>query len=88
MPKARPCATSTVRDKQWDWWKSDLLPQLPWPHHWDWWKSDLLPRLRPGAAIVLVITRWHEGDLAGRLLPEADTWVGLWVRSRKYLKAQ
>src|SRR5215468_492025 len=42
-----------------------------WPHHWDWWKSDLLPRLRPGAAIVLIMTRWHEDALAGRILAEA-----------------
>src|SRR6516165_6888043 len=43
-----------------------------WPRHWDWWKSDLLPRLRPGAAIILIMTRWHEDDLAGRLLAEAE----------------
>ena len=46
--------------------------------------------LRPGATIILIMTRWHEDDLAGRLLAEADpdTWVGLWVRSRKYIKAK
>jgi len=48
-----------------------------WPHHWDWWKSDLLPRLRPGAAIILIMTRWHEDDLASRLLAEADPTRGL-----------
>jgi hypothetical protein len=40
--------------------------------HWEWYKSDLLPRLRPGAAIVLIMTRWHEDDLAGRILAEAE----------------
>ena len=44
--------------------------------HWDWYKSDLIPRLKPGAAIVLIMTRWHEDDLAGRLLAEADRHVG------------
>lgn len=34
---------------------------------WDWWLSTAQTRLEPGAAVVLVMTRWHEGDLAGRL---------------------
>jgi predicted phage terminase large subunit-like protein len=37
---------------------------------WEWWKADLLTRLKPGAKIVLVQTRWHEDDLGGRLLAE------------------
>ena len=37
---------------------------------WEWWKADLLTRLKPGAKIVLVMTRWHEDDLGGRLLAE------------------
>jgi len=32
--------------------------------------DDLLTRLIPGGWIVLVQTRWHEDDLAGRLLPK------------------
>jgi len=36
----------------------------------DWWNSVLYTRLQPGGAIVLVQTRWHEDDLAGRLLRE------------------
>ena len=38
---------------------------------WDWYRSDLLPRLKPRARIVLVMTRWHEDDLCGRLLAQA-----------------
>lgn len=42
---------------------------------WDWYKFDLLTRLKPGAAIVLIQTRWHEDDLAGRILSEeGDRW--------------
>ncbi len=41
---------------------------------WEWYKADLRTRLKPGAAIVLIQTRWHEDDLAGRLLPER--WDG------------
>jgi len=35
---------------------------------WDWYTSTLYTRLMPGGAIVLIQTRWHEDDLAGRLL--------------------
>jgi predicted phage terminase large subunit-like protein len=35
---------------------------------WDWWQSELLTRLKPGGRVVLVMTRWHEDDLSGRLL--------------------
>ena len=35
---------------------------------WDWYRADLITRLKPGAAICLVQTRWHEADLAGRIL--------------------
>jgi predicted phage terminase large subunit-like protein len=42
---------------------------------WEWFQDDLTTRLRPGAGIVLVQTRWHEDDLAGRLLErEAHRW--------------
>ncbi|MEP7213502.1 MAG: phage terminase large subunit [Acidobacteriota bacterium] len=35
---------------------------------WDWFNDDIYTRLEPGGAIVLIQTRWHEDDLAGRLL--------------------
>lgn len=42
---------------------------------WDWYQDDLQTRLKPGAAVILVQTRWHEDDLAGRLLVhEPDAW--------------
>jgi predicted phage terminase large subunit-like protein len=42
---------------------------------WEWFQDDLTTRLRPGAGVVLVQTRWHEDDLAGRLLErEAKRW--------------
>lgn len=37
---------------------------------WAWWRDDLTTRLKPGAAVVLIMTRWHEDDLAGRLLAD------------------
>jgi predicted phage terminase large subunit-like protein len=45
---------------------------------WEWWKADLLTRLKPGAKIVLVMTRWHEDDLGGRLLAEMDAGGRRW----------
>lgn len=33
----------------------------------NWYRSTLRTRLAPGGAIILVMTRWHEKDLAGEL---------------------
>lgn len=44
---------------------------------WQWLQSDLMPRLKPGGRIVLVMTRWHEDDLGGRLLAGEDRWHAL-----------
>lgn len=42
---------------------------------WDWFNSTLRTRLHPGAAIVIVMTRWTEDDLTGRLLKnEGERW--------------
>ncbi len=37
---------------------------------WDWYRADLYTRLMPGGRIGLIQTRWHEDDLAGRLLEQ------------------
>ena len=34
----------------------------------EWYSSGLRTRLMPGGKVVLVMTRWHENDLAGHLL--------------------
>lgn len=39
---------------------------------WDWYTDDLYTRLEPGGAVVLIMTRWHEDDLAGRILASED----------------
>jgi hypothetical protein len=41
---------------------------------WASYSYDLRPCLIPGGFIVLVQTRWHEEDIAGRILPE--DWNG------------
>jgi predicted phage terminase large subunit-like protein len=35
---------------------------------WDWYLNDFRPRLIPNARQLLIQTRWHEDDLAGRAL--------------------
>lgn len=35
---------------------------------WNWYASAFYTRLMPNAAVVLTVTRWHEDDLAGRLI--------------------
>lgn len=37
---------------------------------WEWYTSTLRTRLEPGAAIVCVMTRWHEDDLVGKLVEQ------------------
>lgn len=39
---------------------------------WEWFTDDILTRLEPGGSIVIIQTRWHEDDLAGRILRKAD----------------
>lgn len=37
-------------------------------NNWNWWTDTASTRLAPGAPVVLILTRWHHDDLAGRLL--------------------
>jgi predicted phage terminase large subunit-like protein len=42
---------------------------------WDWYQSVAHPRLEPEATVIVVMTRWHEDDLIGRLEAEQpDAW--------------
>ena len=44
----------------------------------EWYASVAFTRLQPGGAVVLISTRWHEDDLAGRLLrQDPKSWVVL-----------
>lgn len=46
---------------------------------WSWYRSSVVPRLKPGALIILIQTRWHHDDLAGRLLEAAKTGSDQWT---------
>lgn len=46
---------------------------------YDWYTSTAYTRLAPGGGVLLTLTRWHEDDLAGRLLEkmaenDGDSW--------------
>lgn len=36
--------------------------------HWEWFTNTMLSRLEEGGKIIIVMTRWHSLDLAGRAL--------------------
>lgn len=46
--------------------------------NWDWYTSTAYTRLAPGGGVLVILTRWHDDDLAGRLLKSAlqggDEW--------------
>ena len=33
---------------------------------WEWWQSVATTRLRPGAVMLVIQTRWHRDDLTGQ----------------------
>ncbi|MEZ5421839.1 MAG: phage terminase large subunit [Pyrinomonadaceae bacterium] len=45
---------------------------------WEWFNDDLYTRLEPGGSIILTMTRWHDDDLAGRLIKEMDEGGEKW----------
>lgn len=45
---------------------------------WDWYTSTFYTRLSPKSGILLGMTRWHEDDLAGRLLADMKNGGDQW----------
>lgn len=41
---------------------------------WDWFRSTAYTRLEKDGAVVVIMTRWHEDDLVGRLLNSDEPW--------------
>lgn len=43
----------------------------------DWYESTFSTRAEPGASVIILMTRWHEDDLAGSLLnhEEKENWL-------------
>jgi len=48
--------------------EQDALSETAFDHAYDWYTSGPRQRLQPGAAIILVMTRWGKKDLTGRLI--------------------
>lgn len=40
--------------------------------HWEWFTNTMLSRLEVGGKIIIIMTRWHSNDLAGRALKELE----------------
>lgn len=49
---------------------------------WEWWTGTAYPRLEPHASVVIVMARWHQDDLTGRLLEHAANGGDQWTRLR------
>jgi len=45
---------------------------------WDWYRDVLYTRLAPGGGILVMMTRWHDDDLVGRLLAEQSNGGDQW----------
>jgi len=55
--------------------RQDADSQLIRDRIWDWYVNDFRTRLVPGSREVLIQTRWHEDDLAGRALNHSEWHV-------------
>jgi hypothetical protein len=45
---------------------------------WDWWRNTARTRFEPGCAVIILMTRWHEDDMVGRLLADMATGGEHW----------
>ena len=59
--------------------EQDSMSDLAMERAYEWYTSGPRQRLQPGGSILLVMTRWAEDDLTGRLLkaqkePKAQSW--------------
>lgn len=65
--------------KNWEEAESAVKRQMTW----DWFISTFYTRAEPAATIIVMMTRWNEDDVAGRLLSgfdgHADKWTEIWL---------
>lgn len=45
---------------------------------WEWFNSTFMTRGEPGAVVIVIMTRWHQDDLVGRLLDNANNGGEQW----------
>ena len=52
--------------------REDAFSETIRKKRWEWYLDDFSARLRPGAKRILINTRWHEEDVAGRVLEQIE----------------
>lgn len=50
--------------------REDAFSETVRRKRWDWYLDDFSSRLRPGAKRILMNTRWHDEDVAGRVMEQ------------------
>lgn len=50
--------------------REDAFSETVRRKRWDWYLDDFSSRLKPGAKRILMNTRWHEEDVAGKVLEQ------------------
>lgn len=45
---------------------------------WDWWRSTAYTRLEPEGSALVVLTHWHEDDVAGRIMADMKAGGEQW----------
>jgi hypothetical protein len=50
---------------------------------WEWYEGDFVPRLKPGAKRILIMTRFHELDLLGRVQERDEALNFKWRHIRR-----
>jgi predicted phage terminase large subunit-like protein len=41
---------------------------------WDWYRATAYTRLEPGGIMIMIMTRWHEDDICGRIIKAEPDW--------------
>jgi predicted phage terminase large subunit-like protein len=52
--------------------REDAYSETVRQKRWDWYQDDFSARLKPEAKRILMNTRWHEEDVAGRVLDQIE----------------
>ncbi len=58
--------------------RQDVQSEILRENVWDWYTSTAYTRLEKDGVIVLIMTRWHEDDLAGRLINGQSEYSDKW----------
>lgn len=48
----------------------DATNELTLEKHWRWFTQQMISRVERGGKIIIIMTRWHSKDLAGRIIDE------------------